>query len=341
VFTTVLTTSLQLLGFLVLFALVALFVATLVICVVYMRHIVRVFEEEPLLLPQRREPAEDGEEVRFRTADGLWLQGVWLPARAEPQGVLIFCPGFKMDRWTALEYVDEARDLGLEVFSFEFRNQGESEAEEGYRPMQWVTTREVRDVEAAMAHVRARQEDRALPVRIVLFGVSRGGGAALVAASRDGDVAALVTDGAFPTHGMQLAFMLRWVGIYASIPFIYKRIPRWYYAFLCFLTRCVVAWRNRCWFPSVERAAARLRVEGWLMIHGAKDSYIAPAVAQELFARARCAKELWIVPGARHNQCHRTEPEEYKRRLRHFLLETLRLGRLTYCEKGENTQRGA
>ncbi len=318
-----------------------LVVATLIICVVYMPHIVRVFEEEPLLLPKRHEPAEDAEEVRFRTADGLWLQGAWLPARGESEGVVVFCPGFKMDRWTALEYLDDVRDLGLDLFTYEFRNQGESDAEEGYRPMQWVTTREVRDVEAALAHVRARQQDRGLPERIVLFGISRGGGAALVAASRDRDVLGLITDGAFPTHGMQLAFMLRWVGIYANLPFIYKRIPLWYYSFLCFLTRCIVAWRNRCWLPSIERAARRLAVSGWLMIHGAKDSYIPPRIARQLYELARCPKELWLVPGARHNQCHRTEPEEYSRRVRAFLLETLQLGRLTYCDERENAESGS
>ncbi len=314
--------------------------ATAVVCAVYMRHIVRVFEEEPLLLPQRHEPAEEAEDVRFRTADGLWLQGAWIPARGEAQGVVVFCPGFKMDRWTALEYLDHVRDLGLDLFCFEFRNQGESEAEEGYRPMQWVTTREVRDVEAALAHVRARQEDRSLPQNIVLFGVSRGGGAALVAASRDPGVLGLITDGAFPTHGMQLAFMLRWVGIYANLPFIYKRIPIWYYSFLCLLTRLIVAWRNRCWFPSIERAARRLNVRRWLMIHGAKDSYIPPRIAEQLHALARCPKELWLVPRARHNQCHRTEPDQYRDRVRAFLVETLALGRLTYCDERENAGSG-
>ncbi len=297
--------------------LLLLVLVTALICAVYMKYIIRVFEEEPLLLPPRLEAPSDAEDVRVPTSDGLWLQGAWLCARTpESHGVVIFCHGFKMDRWAALAYCDSLRDVGLDVFTFDFRNHGDSDALEGYRPMQWVTEYEVRDVLAAIQHARARQQDRGLPERFLLMGVSRGGGAALVAASREPSVSVLITDGAFPTHSMQLHFMLRWVGIFANIPTIYRRIPKWYYGLLCTIARWVTAWRNRCWFPSIERAARKLQVRFWLCIHGGEDSYIPPEVARALCARANCPHEFWLVPDARHNEAHRLAPDEYVSKLR-------------------------
>lgn len=298
--------------------------ATALICAKYLKYIVRVFEEEPLLLPPHAAPAPDGEDVRFQTSDGLWLQGTWLEARTqERNGVVVFCHGFKMNRWHGLAYCDHLRDCGLDLFLFDFRNHGESDSLENYRPMQWVTEHEVRDVLAALQHARARQQDRDLPCRILLFGISRGGGAALVAASRVEDVTALVTDGAFPTHSMQLHFMLRWVGIFANIPAVYRRIPLWYYGLLCAIARWVTAARNRCWFPSIEKAAKTLHAAFWLCIHGQQDSYIPPDIARKLFELAPCPKEFWLVPGARHNQALRLHPEEYRQRLQDVALRYL------------------
>jgi pimeloyl-ACP methyl ester carboxylesterase len=298
--------------------------ATAFICAAYMRYIVRIFEEEPLLLPPQNGPLPGVEEVRFPTSDGLWLYGTWLPSGGGmPRGVIIFCHGFKMNRAAATAYCRPLQEAGFAVFTFDFRGHGDSPNREGYRPMQWATHYEVRDLEAAIRHVVARQEERGLRTPIGLFGVSRGGTVALLVASRAAEVKALVTDGAFPTHSMQQTFMLRWVGIYSDLPWIYRRIPHWYYGFLCFLARCVTGWRNRCWFPSVERAAARLIHCPWLLIHGERDSYVPVSVAQMLFERAKSPKEIWIVAGAKHNQCHVIDPDNYARRTCQFFVRHL------------------
>jgi hypothetical protein len=55
------------------------------------------------------------------------------------------------------------------------------------------------------------------------------------------------------------------------------------------------------------------------MIHGGKDAYIGPAIAERLFDLAQPPKEKWIVPGAKHNRCREVRPEEYAARLLSFL----------------------
>ena len=56
-----------------------------------------------------------------------------------------------------------------------------------------------------------------------------------------------------------------------------------------------------------------------LMIHGEADTYIKPEMARALFEKAGSrAKDLWLVPTAKHNQALNTAGDDYHRRLIEF-----------------------
>lgn len=272
----------------------------------------RIFEEKPLFMPLRVAPTPGGENVRFRTRDGLELAGTYYQRRTDTRtGVLVFCHEFLGDRQSVLPYIDVLRDEGYDLFAFDFRNHGESEAEAGYEPLQWVSNREVRDLRAAIAFLRSRPD--ADPAGVGLFGVSRGGSAALCVAGKDSEVWGVITDGAFPTRGTMAAYIQRWAQIYVGDRPYADWIPRWLYDFISWAGRVRTQYRRGCRFPDVERAVSRLGPRPWLMIHGEKDAYIPPAIAQTLFAEAPSGgKELWIVPGAKHNRCRETDPAGYR-----------------------------
>lgn len=284
----------------------------------YSPTISRVFEEKPLFLPLRVPPEPGGEEVRFRTEDGLELAGTYLKAEGEGRiGVFVFCHEYLSNRWSCQPYTAELRRLGYDVFSFDFRSHGESDEEPSYRPLQWVTDHELRDLRAALAYLRTRPDrDEA---GFGLFGVSRGGSTSLVVAPGEPDVWGVITDGAFPTRGMMLAYIIRWAEIYVSNPGLYRRMPKAVYRTAAWAGRVRSERRLNCRYPDVEKAVARLSPRPWLMIHGGKDNYIAPAIVQELFDRAREPREIWIVPGAKHNRCLEVAREAYAARLNGFL----------------------
>lgn len=310
--------SLPLLVLAVLVAAVVVMVAFLTYMLVrYTPVIGRVFEEKPVFLPLRVEAEPGGEEVGFLSADGLELHGSYFRARTlERAGVVVFCHEFLGDRWSFQPYTDGLRDLGFDLFTFDSRNHGTSAAEPGYEPLQWVSDREVTDLRAALDYLRSRLDrDRA---GVGLFGISRGGGAALCVAAQDPTVWGVVTDGAFPTRGTVLAYIRRWAEIYVVSETFRRLMPRWVYEFVAWAGRMRSAWRLRRRFPNIERAASRLAPRPWLMIHGEKDAYIGPEIARALFAHAREPKELWIVPGAKHNRCREVEPESYRERVTAF-----------------------
>ncbi len=83
-------------------------------------------------------------------------------------------------------------------------------------------------------------------------------------------------------------------------------IPMWLFGFLAWTGRRGTERSLNCRFPGVESAVARLAPRPWLMIHGQRDTYIGPEIAQDLFDHGKDPKELWLVPNAKHNRCRET-----------------------------------
>jgi len=288
---------------------------------VYIRYapiVGRIFEEKPMFLPLRVPPLEDdGESVRFTTDDGLELGGTYLLAKTESRlGILVFCHEYLSDRWSYQPYLNAFRDQGYDIFTFDFRNHGVSDVDPSYRPLQWVTNHEVSDLRAALSYVRSRPDFD--PAGFGLFGISRGGGTALVVAASDPGVWGVITDGAFPTRGTMHAYILRWAEIYVGNPFLWRHMPKFMFEFVGWSGRMVSTRKLGCQLPDVERAASKIAPRPWLMIHGAKDAYIGLDIARGLFQEAREPKELWVVPGAKHNRCREVRPEEYSERVGTF-----------------------
>ena len=222
--------------------------------------------------------------------------------------MLVFCHEYPERSLELRPYADHLRDLGFDLFTFDFRNHGASESHPVYRPLQWVTDHEVRDLQAALAYLRSRPDHD--PAGFGLFGVSRGGGTALSPPART-DVWGVITDGAFPTRGTMLAYILRWARDLCREQRLYRILrDRPLASSSSWAGSAGVARSSRlhCRFPSVERASPGLAPRPWLMIHGGKDAYIGPDIARGLFDRAGDPKELWVVPGAKHNRCREIDP---------------------------------
>jgi pimeloyl-ACP methyl ester carboxylesterase len=290
----------------------------LYVLIKYTPLISRIFQAQPLFMPLKVRPSELGEIVEFQTDDGIRLCGSYLRARtAKQSGLIVYCHEFLSDRWSFRPYVDHLRDLGYDLFTFDFRNHGASDSEPGYKPMQWSSDREVSDLRSALRYLRTRSDHD--PAGFGLFGVSRGGTTALLAAAVEDDVWGVVTDGAFPTHGTMIPYIVRWTEIYVRSRFLRRLIPGWLNTLLSWNARRVTERRLNCRFPNVEAAAAQLGPRPWLMIHGQCDGYISPEIVQGLFDYGKDPRELWLVPDAGHNACRESDPAAYEARVWDFL----------------------
>ncbi|HMP58660.1 MAG TPA: alpha/beta hydrolase, partial [Gemmatales bacterium] len=139
--------------------------------------------------------------------------------------------------------------------------------------------------------------------------------AGLLAGERDPWVRCFVTDGMFGTINTMMVYMYKWIALYSTLSWLRPYLPPLFYRVLARVVLCIVAIRRRSMFPSMKYALGRLAPRPLLMIHGGNDSYIKLEIAEGLFNLAREPKEMWVVPGAKHNQAVVVEAEQYQQRL--------------------------
>jgi pimeloyl-ACP methyl ester carboxylesterase len=303
---------------------VAIFLAALWFYLVrrFQDNLVRIFKEKPLFIIPRGQPVPDAEDVHLTTDDGLTLRGCYLHTTApRRRGVILFGLEFGSNRWSCVPYCEALRRDGFDIFAFEFRGQGESDRQEGYEPLQWVTDHELRDMRAALTYLKTRPD--ADPRGVGFFGISKGGTAGLFAGAADPYVRCFVTDGIFATYTTMVPYMRKWIAIYGTQPWLQRLIPSWYYGLYATTSLKRVALETNCVFPHLEPLMRRLAPRPLLMIHGGADTYIKPEMAQALFRRARQPKEIWLVEGAKHNQALHVAGDDYRRRVCGFFRQHL------------------
>ena len=254
-----------------------------------------------------------GEIVRFRSFDGTSLRGMWLRAanRRALKGTIIFCHEFGSDMYSYARYAGPLIDVGFDVFTFDFRAHGESSGAGRYRLLQWPSDRELEDVLGACAYVEDALLGEGREAKIGVFGISRGGGAAILAAASDPNIACLLCDGAFSTRETLISFMKRWASIFARVKLVYENHPDRFWRFLYWCVMRFAQPRLGRRFPDVRKALATAVARPTMFIHGEKDSYIRPEIGRTLYKAAAEPKYLWIVPGAKHNQSVTVAAKEY------------------------------
>ncbi len=231
---------------------------------------------------------------------------------------MVYCHEFLSDRWSYRPYVDHLRDLGFDIFTFDFRNHGESRSEPGYRAdALGLRSRGPRPPRGAGLPADAARS-RPGGLRPLRGQPGRDDGASGHAGERD--VWGVITDGAFPTIGTMMAYILRWAELYLRNPLVRRIDPA------MALPRAgprrpppIGASVAAAASPTSEKAVARLAPRPWLMIHGQRDTYISPEIVEELFDHGNGPKEMWLVPDAKHNRCREREPEAYAGHLLDFV----------------------
>ncbi|MBM4017376.1 MAG: alpha/beta fold hydrolase [Planctomycetes bacterium] len=286
----------------------------------YLRIAINLFLDTPLPVTANLHDYEppEGEIVAFPSLEGRHLRGMFIdrPPGPADKGTVIFCHEFASDMMSAGRYARPLVEAGYTVFTFDFRGHGESFAPPHFEPRHWPSNHDVNDILAAIAYVESHRETDGKGVGVL--GISRGASAAVVAAALSPSIRCLALDGAFSTDFSIDELMRRWAQIFVRIDL--ARADRTFsvYRFFRALTMFYVELKCRCRFPSTRRALVKLDSVPILFIHGERDAYVRPEQARVLFDLKPGAKELWICPGAKHNQSVATEPQTYARKIVEF-----------------------
>lgn len=254
-----------------------------------------------------------GTPVSFTAYDGQRLAGMLI--RANPhvprRGMIVFAHEFCSDMHSCARYCRPLQEIGYDVFTFDFRGHGKSDIDPGYTPRQWVSDREVADMRGAVAYITDWLDRHGYSREIGLFGISRGACAGILAAEENPNIRVIVSDGGFSTDRTIEYFMKRWAYIFAKVRIVYENHHPAFWKFLRWSMMHFARREFRCRFPSVRKAILRITPRPILFIHGEKDSYLPVEQSRLLYALAAQPKQIWIAPGARHNQAVVLHPELY------------------------------
>ncbi|MFY9610553.1 MAG: alpha/beta hydrolase [Blastocatellia bacterium] len=255
-------------------------------------------------------PADFGaqfEDVEFHTSDGVRISGWLLPSR-DKHTTIVYSHGLFRSRRELLERAIDLWKLGYGALVCDARSHGESgkaRVSMGY----W----ERLDAEAAVKFLReeVRTQDR-----IVLFGISMGAAAALLAAAETPDVAAVIADSSFLSLDDTIDHHVR----------LFLRLPAFPMAneFKFFLER--KAGFDASKLDALD-AVRRIGDRPILFIAAANDRRMPPEIARTLFnACASSKKDLLVVdgPGSEiHAHAYQARPRVYIERVAQFLDSTL------------------
>jgi pimeloyl-ACP methyl ester carboxylesterase len=246
------------------------------------------------------------EDVQFTSPDGVVLKGWWAPAPSA-RGTVVLVHGLNRSRIEMVRKVPFLNQLGWNALLFDLRRHGESGGEArslGYH--------ERHDVHAAARWARTRS-----PAPVVVWGISSGGAAAMMAAAEDRGVAAVVCDSTFRSlrdtarHHLQLFRTMRWY---------LRLVPSWP------LSEEVVFWvgRRGGFDPDaldVRAAAAHLDGRPALFVCNTGDRRMPPEIAFELKQAAGPRARVLVVPGKSHGGAWREGRPAYEHAVQDLLGE--------------------
>jgi len=279
----------------------------------YLRIAINLFLDTPLPVTANLKDftPPEGEIVSFPSLEGRSLRGMFIdrPAGLPDKGTIIFCHEFASDMLSAGRYAWPLVAAGYTVFTFDFRGHGQSFTPPHFEPRHWPSNHDVNDILAAIAFVESRRDTNGKGLGIL--GVSRGASAAVVAAAINPSIRCMAVDSVFSTDFSIDELMKRWVQIFVRIdPGRADRTFMMYHGFRA-LTMFYAELKCRCRFPSTRRALTKLDSVPLLFIQGERDTYIRPEQARALHDMKPGPKDIWICPGAKHNQSVATDPKTY------------------------------
>ena len=310
--------------------LAGLLLAEVLIQVRAARVVLAMIENSPPFRIESLPPDPDAERFEVQTKDGLTLRGsIYRPPGRAPRGLIVFCHEFGGNHSSAMLYASALRKAGFDILAFDFRNLGNSDKLAGYEPLHWLTHYEVTDLHAVLDYIQQRPDLREFPLG--LFGISRGGNAALYAAAERSEVRCVASDGAFETRLMLLAHARRWISLVVTQR-VAELVPWWHVRFTLWLARMASQLRRRCRYAMLEGVLPKLKDKPLLVIVGERDTYVLTEVPAEMCRLAGQPDALWVVPHAKHNMARLVDTNEYDRRLVDFFAVLDRTGETPLSE---------
>ena len=272
-----------------------------------------------LLQPQRRtidyyskytsilHPSDLGlpyEELNLKTAEGIDLSCWLIKALRKAKGTILYLHGVSESKIVGLPLAKKFHERGYNVFLYDSRrhgNSGGSYCTYGFYEKHDTTTVINYLMKRSDVHVG----------KIGLLGASMGAAVAIQVAAMDIRIVAVVAESGFAT--------LR--TIFDDYQKRMIRLP-WHYLRNIVIKRSEHLAHFKASAVSPLDAIKDVHVPLFIL-HGTADSLIKYTYSEMLYDNAAGPKELWLIPGAKHDDMATKGGREYERRILEFFEKSL------------------
>eukprot|EP00823_Brevimastigomonas_motovehiculus_P003571 TRINITY_DN2196_c0_g1_i1.p1 TRINITY_DN2196_c0_g1~~TRINITY_DN2196_c0_g1_i1.p1 ORF type:complete len:378 (-),score=69.42 TRINITY_DN2196_c0_g1_i1:175-1287(-) len=225
--------------------------------------------------------------------------------------VCIHGPG--EDRRAFMRMLPVFHDAGFGVVLFDLRDHGLSQ--KSSKGMGFATY-EALDVAAVAKYVRQDLKYK----NVVVYGVSHGASAAIVAACcLDSNIAGVIAESAFMTRE---AIMRKWIEqTLGCCPWGFRLAYNVYIRLIMWTLRSKLGLPDdgTALYPEPLDAICLLSPRPILFMHGKLDKRVPMQHSQELYDKAKDPKTIWIEPKGEHMLLFDQYPQEWKKRVLDFL----------------------
>jgi len=228
------------------------------------------------------------EEIAFPVASGETVRGWFVPAAQAPNELAVIAlHGRGGDRRGALRHLRMLHDLGASVLLIDMRENGLSD---GNGRGMALGIREAEDASAAAQELRRLGYDK-----VIAFGCSLGGSAAILAAAQDTSIDGVIAESAlarFDTFVAQGADRrLSRLGVQAH----------WATRIWASMVLQVSLWRTGVESNvTPEESIGDIGARPVLLIHGVRDPWVPISHAHTLAQKAGSGAALWQIENAEH-----------------------------------------
>ncbi len=246
------------------------------------------------------------EDVYMQSEDGLLLHGIMTRRETErdgdgPEKWAVICHGYTTYAAYMSDYAELFDRMGFSTLSVDMRGHGGSAGT--YRGMGWHDSFDIMDWTDWLT------EHYGEDISVVLFGISMGGAAVMMASGHDvpGCVKCIIEDCGYTSIKDELKYQIKKRYGLPSFPLLNA---------LSFWTRIF------CGYSILKDGNAVRQVRASktpiLFIHGEADDYVPFKMHKKLYKSAGCEKESYTVENAGHCMSFKTDKNEYFRTISAF-----------------------
>ena len=254
----------------------------------------------------KTEAGLDFEDISFPAKNGQTLRGWLIPSDQPTDLAIVTIHGAGGNRQSYFDQLSMLHELGADVLMFDARENGLSD---GNARGIGLATREADDAIAAVEELRRRGHKK-----VIAFGCSLGGSAAIIAAARSDLIDGIIVEASLSSFEDFVADKanrrLGKLGLNAN-----RATSHW--------GKAVVAMSN--WRMGLDNYVAAEDVIGQisprpiLLIHGKQDPWVIEAHADRLVQRSNQTADYWLIEDADHCHGFHFAEAEYRARVGAFV----------------------